>query len=76
MRDQTGADAAQAAGGTAVLFTQEFAGTVAQRKAIHTVNLTGKQAILRFIKCQFTVEKHFAQADIVLTGIGTLPGIG
>ncbi len=68
VRDQAGALAAQAAPRHAVLFALELARAVAQGKAIHTVDLAGEQAVLRFAEYQFAVEQHFTQGDVRFLG--------
>ncbi len=45
-----------------------LARAIAQRKAVHTVDLTGKQAVLRFAEHQFAVEQHFTQGYVRLPG--------
>ena len=76
MRDQAGALAAQTAPWHAVLFTLKFTCAVAQRKPIHAVNLTSKQAILRFAERQFAVEQDFTQCDAGFFGIKTGTNVG
>ncbi len=76
MGDQAGTLTAQAAPRHTVLFALELTRAVAQREAIHTVNLTGEQAILWLAKYQFAVEQHFAQHDIGLFGIEASADIG
>ena len=76
MGNQAGALAAQTAPRHAVLLALELARTVAQREAIHAVDLTGEQAILRLAEDQFAVEQHFAQHDARLFGIQSGSDIG
>ncbi len=62
VRDQAGTLTAQAA----VRHTELFAGiltrAITQRKAVHTVNLPGKQTVLRFAEHQFAIKENFTQA--------------
>ncbi len=74
--DQAGALAAQAAPGHAVLFTLELTRAIAQGEAIHTVDLPGKQAVLRLAEHQLAVEQHFAQDDIGLVGVQASADVG
>ncbi len=67
--DQAGALAAQAAPRHAVLFALVFARAEAQRETIHTVDLPGKQAILRFAEHQLAVEQHFARIATPLSWV-------
>ena len=76
MRDQAGALAAQAAPRHAVLFTLELTRAIAQGEAIHTVDLPGKQAVLRLTEHQFAVEQHFTQGDVGFLGIEAGTGVG
>ena len=71
VRDEIRALAAQAAPRHPVLFALVFAGAIAQGKAVHSVNLTSEQAVLRFAEHQFAVEEHFTQRDIFLKRIQT-----
>ncbi len=63
MRNQIGAHATQAAGRQAILLAVIFTGAKTQGKTIHTIELAGKQAILRLAEHQLTVEHHFTQHD-------------
>ena len=74
--DQTGTHTAQATKFQAELFALVFAGAKTQRKTVHTVNLTGKQAILRFAKRQFAVEQHFTHGDTGFLGVQTQAHVG
>lgn len=76
VRDQAGALAAQAAPRHAVLFALELARAVAQGKAIHTVDLAGEQAVLRFAEYQFAVEQHFTQGDVRFLGVQAGASVG
>ena len=76
VRDQAGALAAQAAPRHAVLLALELTRTVAQGKAVHTVNLTGKQAVLRLAEHQFAVEQHFTQSHVRFLGVQASTGVG
>ncbi len=76
MRDQAGALTTQAAPRHAVLFTLEFTCAIAQGETIHTVDLPGKQAILRLAENQFAVEQHFTQDDIALVSVEASPNVG
>ena len=74
--DQAGALATQAAPRHTVLFTLELTCAIAQREAVHSIDLPGKQAILRFAENQFAVEQHFTQDDIGLVGIQASANVG
>ena len=76
MGNKAGTLAAQAAPRHAVLFTLELTRAIAQREAIHTVDLPGKQAILRLAENQFAVEQHFTQDDIALVSVEASPNVG
>ncbi len=76
MRDQVRPLAAQAAPRHPVLFALIATGAKTQGKAIHTVDLPGKQAVLRFTEHQFAVEKDFTQGDIRFLGVEARPGVG
>ena len=73
--NQAGALSAQAAPRHPVLLALVFAGAVAQRKTVHSVDLAGEQAVLRFAEHQFAVEQHFAQRDVGFFGIKTGTGV-
>ncbi|MND14628.1 hypothetical protein D3C80_48180 [compost metagenome] len=76
VRDQAGALAAQAAPRHPILLALIFTRAVAQRKAVHTVDLPGEQAILRLAENQLAVEQHFTQDHVGFFGIQTGTGIG
>lgn len=75
MGDQAGALAAQAAPRHTVLLALVPAGAIAQGKAIHTVDLSGEQAVLRLAEDQLAVEQHFPQHHVGFLGINTGAGI-
>src|SRR5699024_10054826 len=76
VRDQAGALTAQAA----VRHTELSAGiltrAITQRKAVHTVNLPGKQAVLRFAEHQFAIKENFTQGYAGLFSIQASTDIG
>ncbi len=76
MRDQAGALSAQAAPRHPVLFALIFTRTVAQGEAIHTVDLPGEQAVLRFAEHQLAVEQHFTQHHARFPGVRAGTDIG
>ena len=71
MRDQTHTTAGQTTGWvptTSMLVGQRF---ITQRKTGMTVDLAGKQTVLRFIKFDEVIQHHFTQCDfrtIIHTG--------
>ncbi|EFE07530.1 hypothetical protein CIT292_09417 [Citrobacter youngae ATCC 29220] len=74
--DQAGSLTAQTAPRHTVLFALKFTRAIAQREAVHTVNLAGKQAILWFTEDQFAVEQHFTQRYTGFFGIKAGSDIG
>ena len=74
--DQAGTLAAQTTPRHTVLFALKFTRAIAQRKAVHTINLASKQAILWFAEYQFTVEQHFTQRYTGFFGIKAGSDIG
>ena len=76
VRDQAGTLAAQPAPRHTVLFTLIFTRAITQRETVHTVDLPGEQAVLRFAKDQFAVEKDLAQHDVGFLRIQARTGIG
>ena len=76
MGNKAGTLTAQAAPRHAVLLTLELTRAVAQGEAIHSVDLPGKQTVLRLAEHQFAVEQHFTQDDICLVGIKTRSDVG
>ena len=76
MGNKAGTLTAQAAPRHAVLLTLELTRAVAQGEAIHSVDLPGKQTVLRLAENQFAVEQHFTQDNIRLVGIKTRTDVG
>ncbi len=74
--DQAGTLTTQTTPRHTVLFALKFTCAIAQRKAVHTVNLAGKQAILGFTENQFAVEQHFTQRYTGFFGIKAGSDIG
>ena len=76
VRDQAGTLTAQAA----VRHTELFAGiltrAITQCKAVHTVNLPGKQTVLRFAEHQFAIKENFTQGYAGLFSIQASTDIG
>ena len=61
MRDQADPATGQSAGRAAAAGMLVDQGFITQRKTGMAINLTGKQAILRFIKFDEVVQHHFTQ---------------
>ncbi|MNE15801.1 hypothetical protein D3C80_1087220 [compost metagenome] len=69
MGNQAGALSAQAAPRHTVLLALELTRAIAQGEAVHTVNLTGEQAILWLAEHQTAIEHHLAQHNVCFIGI-------
>ena len=76
VRNQAGTLTTQTTPRHTVLFALKFACAIAQSKAIHAINLAGKQAILWFTEYQFAVEQYFTQRDTGFFGIQAGSDIG
>ena len=72
VRDQADPATGQAASRVATALVLVDQRLVAQGKAGHPVNLTGKQAILRLVEFDEVVEKHFLEGNgLIIVGANT-----
>ncbi|MNT17858.1 hypothetical protein D3C72_1530360 [compost metagenome] len=76
VRDQAGTHATQAGERQAILLALVFTRAETQGETVHTVDLAGKQAVLRFAEGQFAVQQHFAHRHTALLGIQAGADIG